>query len=48
VLDRMRVLLMAIPSSFILISAVILWFYPLNADRVQEIRDTLEARRGKI
>jgi Na+/melibiose symporter-like transporter len=48
VLDRMRILLVAIPSSFILISAVILWFYPLNADRVQQIRDALEARRGKI
>lgn len=48
VLDRMRVLLMVIPSSFILLSAVILWFYPLDANRVWNIRSDLEARRGKI
>jgi Na+/melibiose symporter-like transporter len=48
VLTNMRILLMAIPSTFILISALILWFYPLSADRVQEIRTSLENRRGKM
>jgi GPH family glycoside/pentoside/hexuronide:cation symporter len=48
VLTNMRILLMAIPSTFILISAIILWFYPLSADRVQEIRTSLENRRGKM
>ncbi|MGC9452770.1 MAG: MFS transporter [Oceanipulchritudo sp.] len=48
VLTRMRILLMAIPSTFIMIAAIILWFYPLNADRVQELRTDLENRRGKM
>jgi len=48
VLTNMRVLLAILPTTFIALSAVILWFYPLSPAAVAENRRKLEEMRGEM
>ncbi len=48
VLHLMLVLFIAVPAVFWSIAVVILWFYPLNREKMAVIRAQLEARRGKV
>lgn len=48
VLQRMFWTYLLLPVGISLIAAVIAVFYPLNRQRMQEIRGELEARRGRI
>jgi GPH family glycoside/pentoside/hexuronide:cation symporter len=42
---NLRLLFALLPLAFIVMSFILLVFYPLNEQRVREIRDVLEARR---
>jgi GPH family glycoside/pentoside/hexuronide:cation symporter len=48
VLGNMRLLLMILPTTFMVIAGVILWLYPLDASVVAENRRKLEAYRGEL
>jgi GPH family glycoside/pentoside/hexuronide:cation symporter len=48
VLQRMLVWYICLPLIFWSISLVLIYFYPLNRKRLQEVRRELEERRGKI
>lgn len=48
VLSRMFTLYLILPVIIWGIAIVIACYYPLSRQRMQEVRDTLEARRGKI
>lgn len=48
VLNTMRLLMATLPTVFMSIAALILWFYPLTAERVKLNRMELERRRGKM
>jgi GPH family glycoside/pentoside/hexuronide:cation symporter len=48
VLQNMRVALALLPFSGVVLATIALVFYPLTSKRVQEIREELEARRGKV
>jgi GPH family glycoside/pentoside/hexuronide:cation symporter len=47
-LTHMRIGYIALPVTALVIAAIILKFFPLNAKRLAEIRGQLEARRGKV
>jgi GPH family glycoside/pentoside/hexuronide:cation symporter len=48
VIDRMRILVVAVPSGVILIALLILMLYPIDEDTIDENREKLQKRRGKI
>jgi GPH family glycoside/pentoside/hexuronide:cation symporter len=48
VLSRMFMLYLALPVLIWSVAIGVAWFYPLHRQRMQEIRDQLESRRGKI
>ena len=48
VLWLMLVLFITVPAFFWTVAVVILWFYPLDREKMAGIRAELEARRGKI
>ena len=47
-LINMRIGYIALPVTGLVIAAIILKFFPLNAKRLGEIRGQLEERRGKV
>lgn len=47
-LTNMRIGYIALPVASLVVAAIILRFFPLNAKRLTEIRGQLEARRGKV
>lgn len=47
-LTNMRIGYIALPVSALLIAAVMLKFFPLNKERLEEIRTQLEERRGQV
>jgi glycoside/pentoside/hexuronide:cation symporter, GPH family len=47
-ITSMRVMDAFIPAILLAASMFILWFYPLSPARMQEIRHTLESRRGRL
>jgi Na+/melibiose symporter-like transporter len=44
----MRLVLTISTAVWAIAALVMLYFYPLNRKRAYEIRDALEARRGKV
>ena len=44
----MRLVLTVSTAAWAILALIILYFYPLNRKRAYEIRDALEARRGKL
>ncbi len=48
VIDAMRWWFYIAPSVSALIALVLLWWFPITEERAREIRNLLEARRGKI
>lgn len=48
IIDRMRILLVALPSAIVLLALVILMFYPITEDLIKENRQKLEAKRGQV
>jgi len=47
-LTNMRIGYIALPAVALVVALVLLRFFPVNAERVKEIRGQLEARRGKV
>ena len=47
-LTNMRIGYIALPVTALVVAAIILRFFPLNANRLAEIRAQLEERRGKV
>ena len=48
VIDTMRWMLVAVPSSVVFIALVVIFFYPITERVIDENRLKLEARRGKV
>lgn len=47
-LTNMRIGYIALPVASLVIAFIVLKFFPLNAEKVKEIRGQLEARRGQV
>ena len=47
-LTNMRIGYIILPVVALVIAAIFLKFFPLNAKRLAEIREQLEERRGKV
>lgn len=44
----MRLTDVLLGSGLLAVALLLVWFYPLSPQRMEEIRDTLEARRGRV